>query len=65
MTDNFKIYNTITNINKISSGFHKIWIKEIKYILPIIIDDLKNEINDSLSNGKYPESLKTIQITPV
>ena len=37
----------------------------MKYILPIIIDDLKNEINDSLSNGKYPESLKTIQITPV
>ena len=51
--------------NKSSTGPDNISNKVLKRMLPHIINDLTNCINKSLSEAKFPESLKISKIIPI
>ena len=51
--------------NKKSSGFDELSAKFIKLCSPYISDPLSKIFNKSISNGIYPDLLKTARVTPI
>ena len=51
--------------NKKSSGFDELSAKFLKLCSPYISDPLSKIFNKSISNGIYPDLLKTARVTPI
>ena len=59
----FKLINKLKN--KKSSGFDELSARFLKLCAPYISTPLANIFNASISNGIYPDLLKTARVTPI
>ena len=65
-TNSTEIKKLITNLDsKKSPGFDELSAKFLKLCAPHISETLANIFNASISNGVYPDLLKTARVTPI
>ena len=65
-TDVTEIINIVSGFeNKHSSGFDGIPVNILKFSICAIAEPLATLINSSMSNGVFPDSLKTAKVCPV